>query len=43
MFPFWVLTCMGGTLKTQRFVISSTKLFFKYKIAEKSAIISGIL
>jgi hypothetical protein len=26
---------MGGTLKTQSFVISSTKLSFKYKIAEQ--------
>jgi hypothetical protein len=28
---------MGGTLKTQNFVISSTKLSFKYKIAEQKS------
>jgi hypothetical protein len=33
IFPFWVGICMGGTLKTQSFAISSTKLSFKYKIA----------
>jgi hypothetical protein len=35
IFPFWVGICMGGTLKTQSFIISSTKLSFKYKIAEQ--------
>jgi hypothetical protein len=33
IFPFWVGICMAGTLKTQSFVISSTKLSLKYKIA----------
>jgi hypothetical protein len=35
IFPFWVGICMGGSLKTQSLVISSTKLSFKYKISEK--------
>jgi hypothetical protein len=34
-FWFWVGICMGGTLKTQSFVISSTKLSFKYKLAQQ--------
>jgi hypothetical protein len=35
IFPFWVGICMRGTLKTQSFAISSTKLSFKHKIAEQ--------
>jgi hypothetical protein len=38
IFPFWVGICMGGTLKTQSFVISSIKLTLKYKIAEQKVL-----
>jgi hypothetical protein len=34
IFPFWVGIRMGGTLKTQSFVISSTKLSFEHKIVK---------
>jgi hypothetical protein len=36
IFSFWVGICMGGTLKTLRFVISSTKLSLEYKIADQN-------
>jgi hypothetical protein len=35
---FWVGICMGGTLKTRSFVISSTKLSLNTKSLNKSAI-----
>jgi hypothetical protein len=37
IFPFWVGICIWGTLWTQSFVISSTKLSSKYKIAEQKS------